>query len=106
MRDMNRAPNTNGDTARSVRARGGYDAYFTPQGTVTDTPRPDTAWTDTAWTDTPGGQSPRIDAPATGSPSMEAIASSAESDGTQGRIPSYDLGDGAVETSPQDSASG
>lgn len=27
---MNRAPDTNGHTAESVRARGGYDAYFTP----------------------------------------------------------------------------
>ncbi|MBB5918746.1 MinD-like ATPase involved in chromosome partitioning or flagellar assembly [Nocardia transvalensis] len=28
---MNRAPNTNGHPAESVRARGGYDAYFSPQ---------------------------------------------------------------------------
>jgi MinD-like ATPase involved in chromosome partitioning or flagellar assembly len=103
---MNRAPNTNGDTARTLRARGGYDAYFAPQGAAADTPRPDVAWTDTSSTDTPGKESSWTDAPATESPSTGATASSAESDGAQGRIPSYDLGDVAVEMSGQDSASG
>ncbi len=64
---MNRAPNANGDAAQSVRARGGYDAYFAPQETVSA----ETA----SWTGS--GDSPE-------------------------RIPSYDLGDAAVEASAPD----
>ncbi|WP_280361127.1 AAA family ATPase [Nocardia wallacei] len=35
---MNRAPNTNGHPAESVRARGGYDAYFSPQQSAVEAP--------------------------------------------------------------------
>ncbi|WP_218027354.1 MinD/ParA family ATP-binding protein [Nocardia vaccinii] len=66
---MDRAPNNNGHTAGSVRARGGYDAYFTPPpGTgevaVAETPQSD----DRSNTTYTPGPPPHAAAPTVGAP--------------------------------------
>ncbi len=78
---MNRAPDTNGHTAESVRARGGYDAYFTPlaepagqSGDVTRPSNPETAQQVTP-SDRGGAVVGAQSTPPSGAPSAQAAQS-------------------------------